>query len=57
VEFNELLLENVDLFVDIVVDWRTRFLDHPMIGVSERECSIIATLLNTDKRWVFSGIV
>ncbi|KAI1726314.1 rhoGAP domain-containing protein [Ditylenchus destructor] len=49
--FSELLLENIELFVDLVVDWRLHYSDLPMIGLNEKDNNLVHELLCQDKRY------
>ncbi|KAI6214092.1 PG2 pseudoGTPase domain-containing protein [Aphelenchoides besseyi] len=52
-DFNELLLENLVLFVDLVVEWRLKHSNNPnrVCGISERDYNIICATLIEDKRF------
>lgn len=52
-DFNELLLENIWLFVDLVVEWRIKQSGDPnrICSLSEREYNIICSTLLEDKRY------
>ncbi|CAD5218767.1 unnamed protein product [Bursaphelenchus okinawaensis] len=52
-DFNELLLENISTFVDLIVEWRTKQLHDPnrISCLSEREFNIICSSLIEDKRY------
>jgi hypothetical protein len=52
-DFNELLLENIWLFVDLVAEWRMKQANDPnrIPSLTEREHNILCSCLIEDKRY------
>lgn len=52
-DFNELLLENIWLFVDLIVEWRIKQSGDPnrICSLSERDYNIICSTLIEDRRF------
>lgn len=52
-DFRELLLEHIELFVDIIVDWRAQHPElPPLIGLDGDENAAVHAILREDKRCV-----